>query len=130
MDKDFKVWHIIKERIHNRETDIPVYFYEREIWWCRLGINIGFEQDGKGEESSRPVLIVKKINRHIFLGVPLSTKIKDNPYYIVYADSKMQQRSAIISQIRLISAKRLMGKMELMSEGAFNSIKKAIKGML
>lgn len=41
----------------------------------------------------------------------------------------MQERSAIISQIRLVSAKRLMRKMEQISDMAFNGIKKAIKDM-
>ena len=128
-EKNFKEWNSMKEGIHNRRDESPVYFHEREIWWCRLGINIGFEQDGKGDESSRPVLILKKINKHIFLAVPLSTKIKQNPYYVIYLDSRMQERSAIISQIRLVSAKRLMRKMEQISDMAFNGIKKAIKDM-
>ena len=29
-----------------------------------------------------PVLIVRKFNPHIFFGVPLTTKIKQNPYYL------------------------------------------------
>ena len=31
---------------------------------------------------NRPVLIVRKFNPHIFFGVPLTTKIKQNPYYL------------------------------------------------
>ena len=39
--------------------------YERE--------NIGFEQSGKGDEFLRPVLILKRLTKEMFFGIPLST---------------------------------------------------------
>lgn len=65
----------MKENIHNSEDNIPNYFHERDIWWYRLGVNIGFEQDGKGSDSSRPVLIIKKFTRHVAWIIPLTDKI-------------------------------------------------------
>jgi len=78
--KNFKDWSNLKEHIHDQPDQTIPYFREGEIWWSRLGVNIGFEQDGKNEEFMRPVLILKKFNPFIFWALPLSTKCKNNPY--------------------------------------------------
>ncbi len=41
MSKDFSQWHLIKTIIEN-EYHGPL-FREREIWWCSIGTNVGFE---------------------------------------------------------------------------------------
>ncbi|MDO8498165.1 MAG: type II toxin-antitoxin system PemK/MazF family toxin, partial [bacterium] len=109
-----------------------IFFREKEVWWTALGVNIGFEQDGKGEEFRRPVLILKKFNKYVVLAVPLTTKIKkDNKYYlscsIVNDDIP---RMVIISQIRLIDTKRFIDKLGVADESSFVEIKNAIKAML
>ena len=72
-----------------------------------MGINIGNELDGKNEFFNRPVLVLRKFNRFIFYGIPLSSKIKeDNPYYVPI-HVKGRTVSAIISQMRLFDSKRL-----------------------
>ena len=45
MEKDFQGWHQLKINI-NESKKLPT-FNEREIWWCSIGTNIGFEMDGK-----------------------------------------------------------------------------------
>ena len=55
--KDFDKWNETKKLVHKDGTD--KFYHTREIWWCALGINVGFEQDGSGEEYRRPVLILK-----------------------------------------------------------------------
>jgi mRNA interferase MazF len=82
---------------------------EGEVYWCSLGENIGDEENGKGAEFSRPVLILKKFNNNIFLGIPMSTKNKESKYYVTV---RLQDsiRSVIISQIRILDTKRLMKK--------------------
>ena len=57
MDKDFQKWHLKKSEL--QEHGLRSYFHEREVWWCSLGMNVGFEQDGKGLQYMRPVLILK-----------------------------------------------------------------------
>ena len=52
---------------------------QREIWWCSISINIGVEEDGKNNLYERPILVVRKFNRRHFMGVPLTTKIKEYP---------------------------------------------------
>ncbi len=51
MYKNFMVWHEVKSDIDAKES--KTFFHEREVWWCSLGLNIGFEQDGKGNDFSR-----------------------------------------------------------------------------
>jgi mRNA interferase MazF len=61
MKKDFRKWHFRKKLVHESKN-IP-YFYEREIWWCSIGLNVGYEQDGKNDNFERPVLVLKKIQQ-------------------------------------------------------------------
>jgi len=81
--KDFEGWSRIKQKIDAHDS-IPI-FHEREIWWCSIGVNFGFEIYGKSDIFTRPVLIVKKFSPSTFLGLPLSTKSKKKrillPYY-------------------------------------------------
>ena len=130
MKKDFKEWHTAKEKIHYQADDPGIYFRERDIWWSRLGVNIGFEQDGKGESFSRPVLIIKKFNQFLFWAVPLSGKLKKNPYYVECVCSDGRTRAAMISQLRLISSKRLTDKIGFADSTSLRAIKKAIKALL
>jgi len=105
MAKNFDRWNKVKQDIDG-QIDL-VLFHEREIWWCALGVNVGFEQDGKHDNFERPVLILKKFNRDVALVVPLTTKHKNNKYYY-----KLEGRDSfvVLSQIKLISVKRLIRK--------------------
>jgi len=97
--KDFDTWIVKKKGLHYRSV-VPPLFKERDIWWVSVGVNVGFEEDGKDSNYVRPVLIVKKFNREIFLGVPMSTKLKNNKYYIPVTVKK-NSVSVMISQMRI-----------------------------
>lgn len=129
MQKDFNKWNNKKKKIHNNSKYLPLY-HERQIRWCRLGVNIGFEQDGAGEEHSRPVLIVKAFSRFVCLIVPLTTSNKQNKYRISIGIVDGVEAFAIISQLRLIDTKRLDKYIETLNKNEFIEIKKAIKNML
>ena len=80
--KNFNEWNEKKKEIHNNISkkdilDKKVYFKDREVWWVSIGINIGFEIDGKNHDFERPVLIIKKINKNQFWGLPLTSKDKE-----------------------------------------------------
>lgn len=80
MKKDYQKWH--REKTNIEHSDKPrVFFHEREVWWCSIGSNVGFEQDGRGETYARPVLVFKKFNKEVFWSLPLSTKIKNGKFY-------------------------------------------------
>lgn len=121
--KDFEEWNRVKQKLDIRRAT-PV-FHEREIWWCSIGMNIGFEMYGKGEIFSRPVLIVRKFSLSTFLGVPLSTKAKNNEYYhpITF---KGETTSAVFDQIRTMDARRLADFIAKLPEVQFEQIKNAL----
>ncbi|MBI2631282.1 type II toxin-antitoxin system PemK/MazF family toxin [Candidatus Nomurabacteria bacterium] len=104
MEKDFDKWNTKKKELSNGER---VYFHKGDIWFASIGKNIGDEEDGKNSDFERPVLIVRKFNNNIFLGVPLtSNENKEGKYYhklISFSGS-----TAILSQVRLFDAKRLL----------------------
>lgn len=128
MHKDFKNWANKKETIHFQEKGIP-FFNEGEIWWCILGINIGQEQDGKHQEFERPVLILKKFNKNILWILPITSKIKNEIfYYPINYNGEVQ--SIILSQLRLISSKRLLRKIRSLSVNEFSKIKLKVIGLL
>lgn len=130
MKKDFDTWNHCKKYLHYRKRQIP-YFYEREIWWCALGVNIGHEQDGRHGNFERPVLILKKFNRHVFLGIPLTTKEHVVPYHIsLHAHRDEVHNFAIISQTRLLSSKRLLRRVRLLSKNEFHFVRRELKRML
>ena len=127
--KDFDRWNEKKKETENRNIDNPkVMFQNRSVWWCSVGVNIGIEQDGKGNNFERPVLILRKFNKYIFLGIPLTTKPKNLnlPFYFKLIGAK-KESIAILSQIRLFSSKRLLREIEIIKPELFNQFKKQLK---
>ncbi len=126
--KKFDMWNIVKKY---SEINFKFKYYKpRQIWWMRLGCNMGHEQDGKGEYFERPVLIVTKFNNRIFFGIPLTTKIKQNPFYIKIKDDHGIIRCGIISQLRLFDASRLREKIGFVEKITLEEIKKAIREII
>lgn len=125
--EQFIAWTKLKVRIHISEHII--YFREGEIWWACLGLNIGYEQNGKNENFERPVLVVKKFSRHMLWVIPLSSKLKDHPYYHQYKLNNIAY-SAILIQLRLVSSKRLLRKVGIFPEEDFVKVKGWLKNML
>ncbi|MFA6565377.1 MAG: type II toxin-antitoxin system PemK/MazF family toxin [Candidatus Paceibacterota bacterium] len=112
-----------------------MFFHEREIWYCSLGANIGFEQDGKGEDFLRPVLVLKKFNDKIFWGIPLSKSIKPIPkksdkFYFVFSFVPGVKSLAILSQLRLIDASRLARHIGEMEKEEYQDLTKKLKALL
>lgn len=108
MIKRFLEWIKFKERLHESTAKTPL-FKEGEVWWCAMGENIGIEMNGKSKKFSRPVHIFKKLSNGGFLGIPLSTKIKVGTWYAPIIHRSVNS-VATISQIRVISSKRLLEK--------------------
>ncbi len=128
MKKDYKTWTPEKEKLNNNESVRPG-FHEREIWYCHLGENVGFEQDGKGDQFLRPIIVLRKFNNEIFWAIPLTSTIKKSEHYFIvtFNDTKS---SAILSQIRLIDAKRLSHKIGDITKEEFEELKKKLKDLI
>ncbi len=128
MDKSFDEWNLVKKKINFQPK--KVYYHPREVWWCSLGINIGSEQDGTGQNYDRPVLILKGFNRDSLLVIPMTGKRKIGKYYFYIGRISDRESSAIFSQIRLIDSKRLLRKMGMIDKATFAKIKTALVAAL
>jgi len=125
--KDYKLWHGIKKNIENKEKRIN--FQIRDVLFCSVGENIGFEQDGRGEEFLRPVVVIKKFNKQVFWGIPLTHTDKNGKYYFSF-NLNEEKSVAILSQIRLFDAKRIKYKIGMINEVDFKSLKEKTKQLL
>jgi mRNA interferase MazF len=108
-EKPFDRWNSRKKRIESKAIDPSLYFHEREVWWCSIGVNVGVETDGKNEHFERPVLIVKKFNGSMLWVVPLTSKHRDGRHYHRLRHDKGVS-FVCLSQLKTISSKRLLRK--------------------
>ena len=119
MEKNFDSWNIKKQELSKTER---AYFSKGDIWFASIGKNIGDEEDGKNSDFERPVLIVRKFNNNIFLGVPLtSNEEKEGKYY--HRLVSFSGSTAILSQVRLFDAKRLLRNIGKLESGELKEIK-------
>jgi mRNA interferase MazF len=105
----FDNWNIVKQKSHFHQKIIGIK--ERDIVFVRMGQNVGYEQDGKGDEFLRPVVIMKKFNKNMFLALPLTTKKKENIYHYEFSYTNKSKNnitnSAILSQVKMFDTKRV-----------------------
>src|ERR1035437_2167714 len=129
--KEFDGWNELKKKIEVEITNIkdePDGFpKEGEVWMCSLGRNLGYEQNGVNKNFSRPVVIIKKFNNHMFWAVPLSTKQKDFDFYFNFTDTNNQKVSVILAQMKLVSVKRLKRDIYIMPTELFDQIKQKLR---
>jgi len=132
--KDYKKWHPLKKNLNNKKGEF-LHFHVREVWYCHLGENIGFEQDGRGDEYLRPIVILKKFNNDLLWGIPLTKSgqrkdSKSDKYYYEFSFIKEIDSRAILSQIRSLDAKRLVRHIGTISEENFRDLTKKFKALL
>jgi mRNA interferase MazF len=87
--KNFDEWNEQKKNIEQSSdtySEPLLYPKEGEVWMSVLGKNIGFEQNGGGDNFSRPFLVIKKFNNHMFWIVPLSSKQKSLNFFYNFTD--------------------------------------------
>lgn len=131
MDSQYNNWNEIKIAIEYE--NIIVGFKERDIFYMSMGKNIGFEQDGKGENFVRPVVVIKGFNKNMFFGIPLSTKMKEGKFYYKFQFQKkdeLVENIALLSQMRLFSTKRLLNKIGVISKEDFIKMKNEFKSLI
>jgi mRNA interferase MazF len=124
MEKDFDRWNTIKKATDAVDETARLYFREGEVWWVRLGKNIGYETDGKSREFTRPGIILKKYNQYSFLAIPFTTAPNPNPYRLPIGIVVGKQAFVTLSQLRNIDSKRLVKKIVHLDADIFVAIKK------
>lgn len=125
--KEFDEWNNLKKSLHSNKKEN--FFKERDIFWASIGINIGYEQDGKGEIFSRPILVLKKYNKNLFLGIPLSTQIKQGSFFFEF-EIDGTKSNALLVQARIYDAKRLENKMGKMNKDDFEELRTKFRELL
>jgi len=125
--KEFNEWNEVKKLIDNRKNIINVK--EREVYWASIGENIGSEQNGKGSAFSRPILIVRKLNRNLFFGVPLSTKNKEGSFFYNFHLNE-EQSNALLVQAKVFDVKRLDNKIGVVNRNDFDILRLKLKELL
>jgi len=125
--KKYTNWFVRKKYVNNIKN--REYFYEREIWYCYVGENVGHEQDGKGKDFLRPVLIYKKFNKHTGLIIPLTSKNKAGLYYF-NLEIGNRKSNLILSQIKFFDAKRLLYRLDRIDVENFKTVKNKITTLL
>jgi mRNA interferase MazF len=128
MQKDFLRWHLVKSKIDKAE-DRP-NGYEREVWFCYTGANVGYEQDGRGEDFLRPMVIVKKFNAVTYWAIPLTKRERKYPTFLPIIMNGKPPSFAILSQLKLIDGKRLRYKAGMIDIETFSDIKKRLQQLL
>lgn len=123
MLKDYRRWMPVKSEINNKELH-PLGIKEREIWICNLGDNVGFEEDGKGNDFTRPVLVLKVFNKRFCYVLPLSTTSKRGRYYYPFDANTGRTSVALLSQIKSIDSIRLRDKIGITRINDFKEIKR------
>src|ERR1700683_2503874 len=124
MSNNFDHWNSIKKATDAADEAARLYFREGEIWWVRLGKNVGYETNGKSCEFTRAVVILKKYNQFSFLALPLTTASKPNPYRLPIGVVDGRQAFATLSQLRNIDSKRLVKKIAHLDADILAAIKK------
>ena len=117
--KNFDEWNDVKKSIDSKDINRDLFYHAREVWWCSLGQNVGAEADGKNEFFERPVLIIKKFNSEMVLAIPMTSKEKIGKYFLKVSHDKGDSY-ANLSQLKVISTKRLQRKIGMINEGDFN----------
>ena len=124
MTKEFDSWNERKKKLHQREK--PPYFKEREIWWCTVGLNVGTEQDGKGTNFSRPVVVLRKFSNDQFIGIPSTRSMKTSRFYhLLKTDT--DKFNFILSQLRVFDSRRLQDRIVTVSKGEMTQLKQAVR---
>jgi len=128
LEKNFDVWNGAKKVIESKESG--AFCHAREVWWCSLGVNVGFEQDGTGKAFDRPVVVIRGFNDRIFFAAALTGRKRTGRYYFPIGTIDGREASVILSQVRLIDSKRLIKKVATLDEEIFSSLKMAMQKAL
>ena len=126
--KEFDLWNE-KKKLTERKQERPE-FKQRDIFFARLGENVGFEQSGKGGDFLRPVLVFRKFSNEVFWGIPLTKTLKKTIFYFHFSFVEGVDSVAILSQLKLVDSKRLERKIGVMEKENFSKLKESVRALM
>jgi len=120
----FDKWNNVKKATQQNKRKLGIK--PREIFWVKIGQNIGSEEYGKDEDFTRPVIIIRKLTHDLFIGVPITSSIKNNDYFHKFNYTNKTrgnvENTAMILQLRTFSIKRVLSKIGKINQEDFNKI--------
>ena len=119
-EKHFEEWNNLKTNLHFAGNFPAVK--EGQVWWCAVGENIGVEINGKNSVFSRPVLVLKKLSRFGFMGVPLTSREHNGSWYVSFYFKDKTQYAAL-AQARVFSVSRLYTKIGMLPDSDLKIVK-------
>ena len=133
MENVYDKWNKVKKKTEKTQRKLGIK--PRDIFWFKVGKNIGHEVYGKGEEFVRPVIVVRQLTSDLFVGIPTTTTHKENNNYfhtISYVNRKnMAVKSvAMLLQFKTYSKKRLLSKIGTVKKNEFDMIVKKLKRVI
>ena len=132
----FDLWNTMKKQLCDRENN-HCHIKPREIWFVKMGLNIGNEQNGK-TEFNRPVLVIKKVG-NMFFTIAMTSKGKkknmfyhhfNNVHYIQKHVFYIDKSFGILSQARSLDQKRFEEKIGIVDKDEFNFVKQKLRTLL
>ena len=122
-------WNAIKKGIDGQENRKKLEI--RRIYWVSIGQNVGGEIYGKSRIFTRPVLVVNVFFNGLFVGVPLSSKVRNKrgKFCHKFTDSKGKEQLALLGQMRIYDSRRKTSSRHIgeIDDETFKIIKEKIK---
>lgn len=122
--ENFNKWNEVKKNTQLNKRKLGLK--QRDIFWVKIGQNIGSEEYGKGDDFARPVIIINKLTSDLFLGIPMTTTTKSNDYFHSFKYNNKSkgivENSAMILQLKTFSVKRVLSKIGVVNQEDFINI--------
>ena len=124
----FDEWNEEKKGIHQKNIE-KLYLSPRDVWYIKMGMNIGNEQNGKWE-FRRPVLIIRRIGNMYFC-VPLTTQWKEENFFYLPLETQFEWKKSwiLVSQWRVFDKKRFTELLGVIQPQEFYAIKKSLRNI-
>lgn len=131
--KNYDDWNHVKKSTNKNKRKLGIK--PREIFWAKIGQNVGFEQNGKGKNFARPVIIIRKLTSELFIGIPTTTTYREsNNYFHSFTyydvDKNILNVTALILQLKVFSTKRLMNKIGMINKNDFYIVVQKSKSLI
>ena len=126
--ENYDKWNEVKKRTEAKEE--IAHFRQREIYWANIGKNIGSEQNGKGNDFMRPLLVFRRYSYNLFCGIPLSTTVREGTFFYTFEFLQNKKSSALLVQAKTFDAKRLDRKIGTIKQEDFIKIEHKMKELL
>jgi len=126
--KKYDDWNRVKKKIDSKE--VLITYKERDIFWANIGENIGFEQNGKGSDFMRPILVFRKFTNKMFLGIPLSTQVRDGSFFFQFEFLENKISTALLVQAKMFDVKRLDRRIGMINKDDFKIMEVKMKKLM